>query len=212
MDAADAAIDPMSGLTSQPNLGRDRRGPARHAARHRAVDREPLARVADYWEAVRAASTTPSRATCAPAPPRSTSTRCRAASTPTCASRRGRSASSRAGARWRRAYADVNRLFGDIVKVTPTSKVVGDLAVFMVTNDLTPEQVLDPDREIAFPDSVVEFFHGDLGQPYGGFPEALQREGAEGRAAAHACAPARCCRRPTSTRPAPRPRRRCAAT
>jgi pyruvate carboxylase len=81
--------------------------------------------------------------------------------------------------RWRevaRAYADVNRMFGDIVKVTPTSKVVGDLAVYMVTNDLRPEQILDPEREIAFPDSVVEFFHGDLGQPYGGFPEALQRK------------------------------------
>jgi pyruvate carboxylase len=79
--------------------------------------------------------------------------------------------------RWREvatAYADVNRMFGDIVKVTPTSKVVGDLAVFMVTNDLTPEQVLDPAREIAFPDSVVEYFHGDLGQPHGGFPAQLQ--------------------------------------
>ena len=56
--------------------------------------------------------------------------------------------------RWRevaKAYAEVNRMFGDIVKVTPTSKVVGDLAVFMVTNDLTPEQVLDPDRDDRVP-------------------------------------------------------------
>ncbi len=58
--------------------------------------------------------------------------------------------------------------------MTPTSKVVGDLAVFMVTNDLTPAQVLDAGREIAFPDSVVEYFHGDLGQPHGGFPQGLQ--------------------------------------
>ena len=65
-------------------------------------------------------------------------------------------------------------MFGDIIKVTPTSKVVGDMALFMVANDLTPEEVLDPDRAVAFPDSVVEFFQGDLGQPYGGFPEALQ--------------------------------------
>jgi pyruvate carboxylase len=72
-------------------------------------------------------------------------------------------------------------MFGDIVKVTPTSKVVGDLAVFMVTNDLTPEQVLDPDRDIAFPESVVEFFHGDLGQPPGGFPEELQRKVLKGK-------------------------------
>jgi pyruvate carboxylase len=83
------------------------------------------------------------------------------------------------GERWRDVtlmYAAVNRMFGDIVKVTPTSKVVGDLAVYMVTNDLTPEQVLDPARETSFPDSVVEFFHGDLGQPYGGFPAELQAE------------------------------------
>jgi pyruvate carboxylase len=72
-------------------------------------------------------------------------------------------------------------MFGDIVKVTPTSKVVGDLAVFMVTNDLRPDQILDPDREIAFPESVVEFFHGDLGQPHGGFPEGLQRKVLKGR-------------------------------
>src|SRR5690606_26009799 len=54
-----------------------------------------------------------------------------------------------------RAYADVNRLFGDIVKVTPTSKVVGDLAIFMVANDLDPDDVADPARDIAFPESVV---------------------------------------------------------
>ena len=117
-------------------------------------------------------------------------------------------------ARWRevaRAYADVNRMFGDIVKVTPTSKVVGDLAVFMVTNDLTPEEVLDPDREIAFPDSVVEYFHGDLGQPYGGFPEDAPAQGAEGRRPAHRAARrGAAARRPRRPR-APRSRRRCAA-
>jgi len=74
------------------------------------------------------------------------------------------------------AYAAVNRMFGDIVKVTPTSKVVGDLALYMVTNDLTPEAVLNPKREIAFPQSVFELFRGEVGQPYGGFPEALQKK------------------------------------
>jgi pyruvate carboxylase len=86
--------------------------------------------------------------------------------------------------RWRevaRAYAAVNRLFGDIIKVTPTSKVVGDLAIFMVTNDLTPEDILDPEKDIAFPESVVEFFHGDLGLPPGGFPEELQRKVLKGK-------------------------------
>ena len=66
-------------------------------------------------------------------------------------------------ARWGeccRTYAEVNRMFGDIVKVTPTSKVVGDMALFMVANNLTPEDVLHGERELAFPDSVVEFFEG----------------------------------------------------
>src|SRR5262249_5591247 len=69
----------------------------------------------------------------------------------------------------------VNMLFGDIVKVTPSSKVVGDMALFMVTNNLKPEDVLEPNRHLAFPKSVVEFFRGDIGQPTGGFPKALQK-------------------------------------
>ncbi|MCS6863774.1 MAG: pyruvate carboxylase [Gemmataceae bacterium] len=80
-----------------------------------------------------------------------------------------------------RMYAAVNKLFGDIVKVTPTSKVVGDMALFMLANNLTPEMVLDPQREIAFPESVVEFFEGKLGQPPGGFPPELQKRILRGR-------------------------------
>jgi pyruvate carboxylase len=72
------------------------------------------------------------------------------------------------------AYAQVNDMFGDIVKVTPTSKVVGDMAIMMVTTGLTPQAVLDPNTEVAFPESVVQLFRGDLGQAYGGFPPALQ--------------------------------------
>src|SRR4029079_8022434 len=90
------------------------------------------------------------------------------------------------GERWHevgRMYAAVNRMFGDIVKVTPTSKVVGDMTLFMLANNLTPEQVLDPKREIAFPESVVEFFEGKLGQPPGGFPEAWQKKVLRGRKA-----------------------------
>src|SRR5437763_14732244 len=75
-----------------------------------------------------------------------------------------------------RAYADVNRLFGDIIKVTPTSKVVGDMALYMVANDLSPQEVADPSREIAFPDSVIALFRGELGSPPDGFPEALQKK------------------------------------
>jgi pyruvate carboxylase len=75
-----------------------------------------------------------------------------------------------------RAYAQESEMFGDIIKVTPSSKVVGDMAIFMVTSGLTPEMVLDPNHEVAFPESVVSFFKGDLGQPHGGFPPALQKK------------------------------------
>src|SRR5690606_15291244 len=72
-------------------------------------------------------------------------------------------------------YATVNQMFGDIVKVTPSSKVVGDMAQFMVANDLTPEDVYQKGMNISFPESVQQFFLGELGQPEGGFPEQLQK-------------------------------------
>ena len=72
-------------------------------------------------------------------------------------------------------YSRVNQMFGDIVKVTPSSKVVGDMALFMVQNDLTEESVLTKGQSIDFPDSVIELFSGYLGQPYGGFPKELQQ-------------------------------------
>jgi pyruvate carboxylase len=78
-------------------------------------------------------------------------------------------------------YADVNQMFGDIVKVTPSSKVVGDMALAMVSSGLTRAEVEDPQRDVAFPDSVVGFFAGDLGQPPGGFPPALQKKVLKGR-------------------------------
>jgi pyruvate carboxylase len=80
-----------------------------------------------------------------------------------------------------KAYSQVNQLFGDIIKVTPSSKVVGDMALFVVANNLTPDDILDPARELAFPESVVEFFEGRLGQPPGGFPPALQARVLKGR-------------------------------
>lgn len=72
-------------------------------------------------------------------------------------------------------YADVNLLFGDIVKVTPSSKVVGDMAQYLVSNNLTVQDVLERGNTISFPQSVVSFFRGDLGQPVGGFPKDLQK-------------------------------------
>src|SRR3569833_4387686 len=89
-------------------------------------------------------------------------------------------------ARWpevAQTYADVNEMFGDIIKVTPTSKVVGDMALLMMTSGLTKEQVLDPANDVAFPESVVQLFRGDIGQPYGGFPEVLQKKILKGKKA-----------------------------
>jgi pyruvate carboxylase len=72
-------------------------------------------------------------------------------------------------------YVVVNELFGDIVKVTPSSKVVGDMALFMTSNNLTADEVFEKGEDLAFPDSVKQLFKGDLGQPFGGFPEKLQK-------------------------------------
>ncbi|MBB6602722.1 pyruvate carboxylase [Bacillus pumilus] len=82
------------------------------------------------------------------------------------------------GDRWnevKEMYRRVNDMFGDIVKVTPSSKVVGDMALYMVQNDLTEEDVYEKGATLDFPDSVVELFKGYLGQPHGGFPEKLQK-------------------------------------
>lgn len=72
-------------------------------------------------------------------------------------------------------YTEVNQLLGDIIKVTPSSKVVGDMAIFMIQNHLNKDNILEKGKHVDFPDSVVNFFAGDLGQPYGGFPKDLQK-------------------------------------
>ena len=85
------------------------------------------------------------------------------------------------GARWpevARMYADVNMAFGDIVKVTPSSKVVGDLAIFLVSHDMTRariSKISPPDHNLTLPNSVVDMFMGSLGEPEGGWPEKMQR-------------------------------------
>jgi len=88
------------------------------------------------------------------------------------------------GAQWKetkKAYTQANYLLGDIVKVTPTSKVVGDLAQFMVSNKLTPAEVVEKAETLDFPGSVLEFLEGLMGQPYGGFPEPLRSRALRGR-------------------------------
>ena len=114
-------------------------------------------------------------------------------------------ASSRGWSECCRMYAEVNRMFGDIVKVTPTSKVVGDMErrLFMVANSLTPDEVIDGQRELAFPESVVEFFEGRLGQP----GRRISRQAAAAASSRDGTPittrrPAQSARRPTSKRPA----------
>src|SRR5690606_15253556 len=72
-------------------------------------------------------------------------------------------------------YGEVNEMFGDVIKVTPSSKVVGDMAQYMISNGLTVRDVKEKGDSISFPQSVIGFFKGDLGQPVGGFPKALQK-------------------------------------
>ncbi|MCF8567117.1 pyruvate carboxylase [Alicyclobacillus tolerans] len=81
----------------------------------------------------------------------------------------------------KKAYVQVNELLGNIVKVTPSSKMVGDFAIFMVQNSLTPEALMERADELDFPASVVDFFMGHMGQPYGGFPEQLQKSVLKGK-------------------------------
>ncbi|PAA48465.1 hypothetical protein BOX15_Mlig023017g1 [Macrostomum lignano] len=81
----------------------------------------------------------------------------------------------------KKKFAEANELMGDIIKVTPSSKIVGDLAQFMVANNLSKQDVIDKASELSFPTSVVEFFDGLIGQPVGGFPEQLSRGVLQGR-------------------------------
>ena len=174
-DAVDGAIDALSGLTSQPNLGSIIEA-LRFSARDPGIDPQRLRSISAYWEQVRryyGAFESDMRAGASEVyvhgMPGGQYTNLREQAR----------ALGIEDARWPEvaaAYADVNALFGDIVKVTPTSKVVGDLALLMVSSGISRAQVEDPDFEVAFPESVVQLLRGDLGQPHGGFPPALQKK------------------------------------
>ncbi len=173
VDIVDGAIAPLSGMTSQPNLNSLVES-LRFTERDTGLAFEPLQEVANYWEVVRkyyrpfeSGLLASSAEVYLHEMPGGQSTNLYQ-----------QAQSMGLADRWHdicRTYAEVNRMFGDIVKVTPTSKVVGDMAIFMVGNNLTPREVLEGKRVLAFPESVVEFFEGKLGQPPGGFPEALQK-------------------------------------
>jgi pyruvate carboxylase len=181
LDVADGAVASMSCLTSQPSLNAIVES-LRFTPRETGLDPVALIEVSRYWEEVRALYApfeiglkAPSAEVYAYEMPGGQYTNLFQ-----------QAKALGLASRWPevcKAYADVNVLFGDIVKVTPTSKVVGDMALFMVANNLTPGDVLDPSRELAFPESVVELFEGRLGQPPGGFPPELQERVLRGRPA-----------------------------
>jgi pyruvate carboxylase len=174
VDAFDAAMDSMSGLTSQPCLG-SIIAALQNTERDPGIDLSSVRLISDYWEQVREqyAAFEPDI--------RSGASEVYLHEMPggQFTNLKEQAASLGLARRWpevARAYADVNMAFGDIVKVTPSSKVVGDMALMMVTSDTTIKDVLDPDTDIAFPESVVSLFAGELGQPPGGFPQALQKK------------------------------------
>ena len=173
-DAVDGALDAMSGLTSQPNLGA-MAAALKGTARDPGLDLAAMQSLSHYWEGVRR-SYAPFEADI-----RSGTSDVYQHEMPggQYTNLREQARAMGLAHRWpevSRAYADVNVLFGDIVKVTPTSKVVGDMALFMVANDLKPEDVANPDREVAFPESVVSLFKGELGFPPDGFPKTLEHK------------------------------------
>jgi pyruvate carboxylase len=179
VDVVDAAMSPLSGLTSQVNLNSLVEA-LRYTERDTGLDYDSLEAMAEYWEAVRDYYR-----------PFESGQRASSAEVYLHEMPGGQSTNLQEQARalglagrWHeitRAYAEVNRQFGDIIKVTPTSKVVGDMALFMVANNLTSGDVLRGSRELAFPESVVELFEGRLGQPPGGFPPELQKRVLRGR-------------------------------
>ena len=174
VDAVDAAMDALSGNTSQPTLGSIVEALAR-TERDTGLDIATIREISNYWEQVRAHYAAFESGLQAPASevylhemPGGQFTNLKA-----------QARSLGLEERWHevaQTYADVNQMFGDIVKVTPSSKVVGDMALMMVSQNLTRAQVEDPAVDVVFPDSVVDMMKGSLGQPPGGWPEAIQKK------------------------------------
>ncbi|WP_232698165.1 pyruvate carboxylase [Brevibacillus daliensis] len=173
VDIVDASISSMSGLTSQPSLN-GLIAALNGSDRSTQLDLDQFNKLSDYWEDVRpmyqgfASDMT------------STSAEVYMHEMPGGQYSNLEQQAKAVGleGRWeevKKMYASVNQMFGDIVKVTPSSKVVGDMALFMVQNDLTEENIYEKGERIDFPDSVIQFFQGYLGQPPGGFPEKLQQ-------------------------------------
>ncbi len=172
---ADAAISSMSGATSQPNLN-SIVAALDHTKRATGLDLDALNQCADYWEVVREYY----------APfdtgPKSGTAEVYLHEMPggQYTNLKEQAESMGLGERWHdiaRTYADVNMAFGDIVKVTPSSKVVGDMAIFLVNHNMTMAEFAQQpiDHNLTLPSSVIDMFMGSLGEPGGGWPKKLQK-------------------------------------
>jgi pyruvate carboxylase len=178
VDAVDCAMDSFSGNTSQATLGTVVEA-LRHTERDTGLDIKAIREISDYFEAVRGQYAAFESGLQAPASevylhemPGGQFTNLKA-----------QARSLGLEERWHEVaqmYADVNQMFGDIVKVTPSSKVVGDMALMMVSQGLTRDQVEDPKTDVAFPDSVIDMMRGNLGQPPGGFPATILAKALKG--------------------------------
>ncbi len=180
-DVVDAAMDALSGTTSQPTLG-SLVAALSDGDRNPELDESAIRDISFYWEGVR----TQYRAFESDLRSGASEVYLHEMPGGQFTNLKEQARSLGLESRWHevaQTYADVNQMFGDIVKVTPSSKVVGDMALAMVSSGLTRADVEDPNREVAFPDSVVGFFAGDLGQPPGGFPKALQKKVLKGKKA-----------------------------
>ncbi|UWR16701.1 pyruvate carboxylase [Sulfitobacter sp. M368] len=180
VDAVDCAMDALSGNTSQATLGSVVEA-LKHTDRDTGLDMNAVREISDYWEAVRGQYSAFETGMQAPSSevylhemPGGQFTNLKA-----------QAASLGLDDRWpevARTYADVNQMFGDIVKVTPSSKVVGDMALMMVSQGLSRADVENSETDVAFPDSVVDMMRGNLGQPPGGFPEGIVKKVLKGEA------------------------------
>ena len=173
VDVVDAAMNSMSGLTSQPALN-SIVAALQNSDRDTGLDIEGLQKISDYWVDVRPVYRN------FESDLKTSSAEIYRLEIPggQYSNLKPQVESFGIGHKFNEVkdmYVKVNKMLGDIVKVTPSSKVVGDLAIFMVQNDLTPENIIEKGKNIDFPDSSVSYFSGMIGQPEGGFPKDLQK-------------------------------------
>ncbi|MCA9063377.1 MAG: pyruvate carboxylase [Planctomycetaceae bacterium] len=179
LDIADAAMAPMSGGTSQPNLNTVVEM-LRFGEQETGLNSDHLDAIAEYWRAAREFYT-PFESAVLPATADLYHHEMPGGQYTNLFEQARALGLADRWAEVCRVYAGVNQMFGDIVKVTPTSKAVGDMALFMVANELTNEDVLSGEREVAFPASVIDLIGGGMGQPPGGFPDTVKQRVLRGK-------------------------------